>query len=181
MSSETRRRGILFIVSAPSGTGKTTLVERLVKVTPALDISRSFTSRDARAGEADGVDYFFVSRERFVAMREAGQFLEWAEIFGHLYGTGLDETERHLAAGRDLVLVIDVQGARKVRARGVQAAMLPKPPALAGLEIACAYRACESKIEIGTRTVTVHPSSISFGLALMPPSASQAGLCSGPR
>src|SRR5512140_2726442 len=95
------RRGILFIVSAPSGTGKTTLVERLVGLTPGVDISRSFTSRAARAGESHGVDYFFVTRDRFVAMREKNEFLEWAEVFGNLYGTGVDETERHLSTGDD--------------------------------------------------------------------------------
>src|SRR5512142_2132662 len=98
MSSEAARRGVLFIVSAPSGTGKTTLVERLVNLTPGVEISRSFTSRGARAGEAHGVDYFFVSRERFVAMRDHEEFLEWAEVFGNLYGTGVAETERHLAS-----------------------------------------------------------------------------------
>src|SRR5512146_2925966 len=121
MSSEAHRRGILFIVSAPSGTGKTTLVERLAGLTPGVEISRSYTSRPARGGEADGVDYHFVSRDRFVEMREAGEFLEWAEVFGDLSGTAAAETERRLAAGADLILVIDVQGARKLRARGVQA------------------------------------------------------------
>jgi guanylate kinase len=114
MSSE---RGLLFIVSAPSGTGKTTLVERLVQVTPGLRMSRSFTSRAPRAGECDGVDYNFVSRERFDRMIEAGDFLEWADVFGNLYGTCGEDAERELAAGRDLVLVIDVQGARQVRRR----------------------------------------------------------------
>src|SRR5438552_14053730 len=79
------RRGLLFIVSAPSGAGKTTLVERLVTRMTRLTISRSYTSRDARAGERDGVDYNFVSRTRFEAMIAAGDFLEWAELFGNLY------------------------------------------------------------------------------------------------
>jgi guanylate kinase len=110
-------RGILFVVSAPSGTGKTTVVERLVQVVPGLQKSRSYTSRPARVGEADGVDYNFLSRPRFEAMVARDEFLEWAGVFGNLYGTGRQDTEDRLAAGDDLVLVIDVQGARQVRAR----------------------------------------------------------------
>ena len=116
MSSNPRRRGILFVVSAPSGTGKTTIVERLVQLVPDLALSRSYTSRVARAGESDGVDYNFVSRPRFEEMAARGEFLEWANVFGNLYGTCAEDVERHLAEGRDLVLVIDVQGARQVRA-----------------------------------------------------------------
>ena len=115
-----RPRGQLFIVSAPSGAGKTTLVERLVEIVPGLRMSRSYTSRAARPGEADGVDYNFVSRERFEAMIEDGAFLEWADVFGNFYGTSASDTERVLAAGEDLVLVIDVQGARQVRQRGLE-------------------------------------------------------------
>ena len=114
-------RGILFIVSAPSGAGKTTLVERLVEDVPRLKMSRSYTSRAARSGEHHGVDYNFVTRERFQGMAAAGEFLEWADVFGNLYGTSAADTERHLAAGEDVVLVIDVQGARQVRGRGVEA------------------------------------------------------------
>jgi guanylate kinase len=111
------RRGLLFVVSAPSGTGKTTVVERLVQIVPDLALSRSYTSRPARPGEADGVDYNFVSRPRFEEMIAADAFLEWAEVFGNLYGTCAADAEAHLTTGRDLVLVIDVQGARQVRKR----------------------------------------------------------------
>jgi guanylate kinase len=111
------RRGLLFVVSAPSGTGKTTVVERLVQAVPDLALSRSYTSRPLRPGEADGVDYNFVSRARFEEMIAADLFLEWADVFGNLYGTCGADAERHLAAGQDLVLVIDVQGARQVRQR----------------------------------------------------------------
>lgn len=79
-------RGLLFVVSAPSGTGKTTLVERLAQVVPNLVMSRSYTSRPARPGETDGVDYNFVSRDRFERMVDRGEFLEWADVFGNLYG-----------------------------------------------------------------------------------------------
>ena len=112
-------RGLLFIVSAPSGTGKTTLVEKLVKRIPNLCLSRSYTSRAARAGEQDGVDYNFISRRRFEEMARAGDFLEWADVFGNYYGTCAADTERCLASGQDLVLVIDVQGARQVRGSGI--------------------------------------------------------------
>ena len=114
-----RAEGALFIVSAPSGTGKTTLVERLVKVTDRLTMSRSYTSRPPRGDEVNGVDYNFVSRSRFEEMVQAGVFLEWADVFGNLYGTSASDTERSLETGHDVVLVIDVQGARQVRARGL--------------------------------------------------------------
>lgn len=114
MSSDPAR-GLLFVVSAPSGTGKTTVVERLVQVFPDLALSRSYTSRQARAGESDGVDYNFVTRARFEEMVAADEFLEWADVFGNLYGTCAGDVERQLAAGHDIVLVIDVQGARQVR------------------------------------------------------------------
>ena len=115
--SGSSRRGLLFVVSAPSGTGKTTVVERLVQILPDLSLSRSYTSRGMRTNEADGVDYNFITRPRFEEMIAAGQFLEWADVFGNLYGTCATDAERDLSAGRDLVLVIDVQGARQVRQR----------------------------------------------------------------
>ncbi len=145
-------RGILFIVSAPSGAGKTTLVERLVEQVPDLRLSRSYTSRRARAGETDGVDYNFVSRERFEAMVAAGEFLEWADVFGHLYGTSLADTERHLEGGHDVVLVIDVQGARKVRRRGVETtAVFVMPPSFEVLERRLRGRSKDSDDDIRHR------------------------------
>ena len=129
------RRGQLFVVSAPSGTGKTTVVERLVQVVPDLELSRSYTSRTARAGESDGVDYNFVTRARFEEMVAAEEFLEWADVFGNLYGTCASDTERVLAMGRDLVLVIDVQGARQVRQRyGSTVGIFVMPPSFDVLE-----------------------------------------------
>ena len=128
-------RGLLFIVSAPSGTGKTTLVQRLVAVTPNLRMSRSFTSRAIRAGEQEGVDYNFISRDAFEARIRSGAFLEWADLFGNYYGTSAEETERVLAGGEDLVLVIDVQGARQVRACGMEnTAIFVLPPSADVLE-----------------------------------------------
>jgi len=136
MSSEVAPAGgLLFVVSAASGTGKTTVVERLVEVCPGLERSRSFTSRPARSGERDGVDYNFVSREAFDRMVEAGQFLEWAEVFGNCYGTGREQTEARLRAGTDLVLVIDVQGAQQVRdSRPDAVSIFVLPPSFETLE-----------------------------------------------
>jgi guanylate kinase len=150
MSSESL--GILFIVSAPSGAGKTTLVERLVEETPHLKMSRSYTSRTARPGEHDGVDYNFVTRQRFEAMVAAGEFLEWADVFGNLYGTSASDTEKVLAAGDDVVLVIDVQGARQVRRRGVEATTIfVLPPSFEVLERRLRGRSKDSEEAIQVR------------------------------
>jgi guanylate kinase len=111
------RQGCLLVVSAPSGTGKTTLVERLVERVPDLAMSHSYTSRPARSGEVDGHDYHFISRARFEEMIAADAFLEWADVFGNYYGTAGADTARLRDAGKDVVLVIDVQGARQVRRR----------------------------------------------------------------
>jgi guanylate kinase len=126
---------LLFIVSAPSGTGKTTVVERLVRVTDRLKLSRSYTSRAPRGDEADGVDYNFVSREKFEAMIANGEFLEHAEVFGNFYGTHAGDATRCLESGDDVVLVIDVQGARKVRRVGLpHVAIFVLPPNYEALE-----------------------------------------------
>jgi len=152
VSTGAARRGLLFIVSAPSGAGKTTLVERLVEQTPGLKMSRSYTSRAARTGEIDGVDYNFVSRDRFETMVQAGEFLEWASLYGHLYGTCAADTERLLADGHDVVLVIDVQGARKVRAAGVgTSTVFVMPPSFAILEQRLRGRSKDSEPEIQRR------------------------------
>jgi guanylate kinase len=129
------RRGRLFILSAPSGAGKTTVARRAVETTGGVGISRSYTSRPARAGERDGVDYHFVTVDRFGELRASGAFLEWAEVFGDFYGTGAPDTESRLAAGEDLLLVIDVQGARKVRLAGVESVgIFLMPPSYVVLE-----------------------------------------------
>jgi guanylate kinase len=152
MSSERSGRGRLFIVSAPSGTGKTTLVERLVRDVPDLVLSRSFTSRAPRAGEADGVDYNFISREQFEGMIAAGDLLEYADVFGNYYGTSASETERVLAGGQDLVLVIDVQGARQVRLRGFDSVgVFVLPPSYAVLEERLRSRSKDTEAAIQRR------------------------------
>jgi guanylate kinase len=155
--------GLLFIVSAPSGAGKTTLVERLVEQTPNLRMSRSYTSRAARAGEADGVDYNFVTRDRFEAMAEADQFLEWADVFGNLYGTGAADTDRLLATGDDVVLVIDVQGARSVRARSIPTTgVFVMPPSFAVLEQRLRGRSKDSEQAIQRRLQVARDEVASF-------------------
>jgi guanylate kinase len=151
MSSE-KRRGMLFIVSAPSGTGKTTLVERLVKITDGLKMSRSYTSRPPRGDEVDGVDYNFLSRPAFEKMVADGAFLEWADVFGNLYGTSAADTSRCLESGEDVVLVIDVQGARKVRARRLpHVAIFVLPPSYEVLESRLRGRSKDSEDAIRRR------------------------------
>ena len=143
------RPGLLFIVSAPSGTGKTTLVERLVQATPDLRLSRSYTCRLPRTGETDGLDYNFIERGRFEAMAAAGEFLEWADVFGNLYGTGGAETVRALESGQDLVLVIDVQGARQVRTTGFEhVGIFVLPPSFEVLESRLRNRSKDSEAAI---------------------------------
>ena len=155
--------GLLFIVSAPSGAGKTTLVERLVETTSHLKMSRSYTSRVARPGEADGVDYNFVSRARFEGMIAAGDFLEWAEVFGNLYGTCAADTDRLLTAGDDVVLVIDVQGARLLRKRGVVATTIfVMPPSAEILEQRLRGRSKDSEADIQRRLLVAKQEVAAF-------------------
>jgi guanylate kinase len=148
-------RGLLMVVSAPSGTGKTTVVERLVEICPSLARSRSYTSRKARAGERDGVDYNFIERPKFEAMAAQGGFLEWADVFGNLYGTGRADTEALLARGDDVVLVIDVQGARQVRARVPEAVgVFLLPPSFETLEVRLRGRCQDEETAIRRRLAT---------------------------
>jgi guanylate kinase len=136
VTKEQRSMGTLFIISAPSGTGKTTLAKRLVKLVPDLVISRSYTSRAARSEERDGVDYNFVNRQQFEEMIKCNLFLEWAEIFGELYGTALIDAERELVNGRSALLVINVDGARQLMDRGYEVVKIfVLPPSFSELEI----------------------------------------------
>ena len=146
------RRRLLFIVSAASGTGKTTLVERLAQDVPLLHMSRSYTSRTARHGERHGVDYNFISRERFEEMARDGEFLEWADVFGNYYGTCAADTEACLARGEDVVLVIDVKGARQVRSRGIETVgIFVLPPSAVILEQRLRGRSKDSEEQIRRR------------------------------
>lgn len=107
--------GNLFIVSAPSGAGKTSLVQALLNINPEIDLSVSYTTRDPRPGEHDGKDYHFVSRSTFTVMLQRGEFLESAEVYGNLYGTSQTWISHETARGRDILLEIDWQGAAQVR------------------------------------------------------------------
>jgi guanylate kinase len=161
MSSD--RRGLLFVVSAPSGTGKTTVVEKLVHVTPDLALSRSYTSRAVRAGETDGIDYNFITRTRFESMIETNAFLEWADVFGNFYGTCADDAEKELAAGRDLVLVIDVQGARQVRRRCAgTVGVFVLPPSFEVLERRLRGRSKDSEAAMQRRLQTARDEVAAF-------------------
>src|SRR5215208_1724985 len=108
-------KGKVFVITGPSGVGKGTLIERLLDAVPELELSVSATTREPRAGEADGRDYHFLTPEEFRRRLEAGDFLEHASYSGNYYGTLREEVERRLAEGRSVVLEIEVQGARQVR------------------------------------------------------------------
>lgn len=108
-------RGILFVVSSPSGGGKGTLIQRVLNNVPNLSYSVSFTTRAPRNGEIDGREYFFVTREKFDQMVAADEFLEWAHVHSHDYGTSRAQVLREISEGRDILLEVDVQGAASVR------------------------------------------------------------------
>ena len=112
----TEGRGILFVVSSPSGGGKGTLIQRVLKKVPNLSYSVSFTTRAPRNGEVDGREYFFVTPEKFEQMVTANEFLEWAHVHSKLYGTSRQQVVREISHGRDIILEVDVQGAASVRA-----------------------------------------------------------------
>lgn len=131
----TQRKGVLYTVSAPSGAGKTSLVKALLERVDTIQVSVSHTTRAMRPGEVDGVNYHFVSREQFQAILDAGQFLEYAEVFGNFYGTSQAWVEETLAAGRDVILEIDWQGAEQIRRLIPETvAIFILPPSLAALE-----------------------------------------------
>lgn len=111
---EAERTGIVLVLCAPSGTGKTTLTKRLLEEFPRFEFSISYTTRQPREGEVDGKDYHFVSMAEFETKQQAGFFAEWAEVHGNYYGTPKEETLQKLAAGRDILFDIDVQGASQL-------------------------------------------------------------------
>jgi guanylate kinase len=137
--------GILFIVSAPSGAGKTTLVRSLLKNDSAIRLSVSYTTRKPREGEVDGVAYNFIDIERFEAMRDAGEFLEWAEVHGNFYATSRPWLQQQLAKGQDVLLEIDWQGAAQVREQFVEpVSIFILPPSFAVLETRLRGRGTDS-------------------------------------
>jgi guanylate kinase len=129
------RQGTLFIVSAPSGAGKTSLVSALAASEPDLRVSISHTTRPRRPGECDGINYYFVDHASFEAMIRRGEFLEYACVFDHLYGTSAPWVNAQLEGGEDVILEIDWQGARQVRAAMPQAiSLFILPPSYQALE-----------------------------------------------
>jgi guanylate kinase len=145
-------RGTLFVISAPSGTGKSTLARRLIESVPGLAFSVSYTTRPRRAGEESGREYEFVDDARFDALVAAGGLLEWARVFDHKYGTGLAATDTALASGKSLLLDIDVQGAAQVRASGRDAvSIFILPPDYASLEARLKRRGSEDPEALALR------------------------------
>lgn len=145
--------GSLFIVSAPSGTGKTTLLKRVVQKVEKLVFSVSHTTRPPRSGEEDGRDYYFVDHDRFTSMIEAGSFLEWARVHDNYYGTALSPLVQKLERGCDVVLDIDVQGADIIRQSGSFPAVsiFVAPPDLVELEKRLRGRGSEDEQTIARR------------------------------
>jgi guanylate kinase len=144
--------GSLFVVSAPSGAGKTTLCRRILSNLNDLAYSVSYTTRSPRSGEMDGRDYHFVSRETFREMIDRGAFLEWAEVFGRFYGTGRDWVASRLAEGLDVLVDIDVEGARQIK-HNFPAAVLVfvLPPTMAELGRRLRDRGAETEQDLETR------------------------------
>jgi guanylate kinase len=144
--------GNLFIISAPSGAGKTSLVKALLQTGIDLNLSISYTTRPARAGEVDGQDYHFISREDFEQRQKQDDFLESAQVYGNFYGTSKQWINQAIMAGRDILLEIDSQGAQQVRRIFPKAiTIFVLPPSLAALEMRLRQRAQDSAEAIGRR------------------------------
>jgi len=156
--------GTLFIVSAPSGAGKTSLVKALLERDPSLRLAVSFTTRAPRPGERNGVHYHFVDEARFLAMMEQGAFLEHAEVFGNRYGTAEATVRDELAAGWDLLLEIDWQGARQLRERFPAAVSLfILPPSATALEERLRGRGQDSNEVIASRMAQARSEMSHYG------------------
>jgi guanylate kinase len=148
----TEGRGILFVVSSPSGGGKGTLIQRLLNKVPNLSYSVSFTTRAPRSGEVDGREYFFITPEKFEEMIAADEFLEWAHVHCKLYGTARKQVAREIGEGRDIILEVDVQGAASVRqlmADSVSIFILP--PSFEVLKTRLTARGTDSPEELDVR------------------------------
>ena len=147
------RRGLMFVLSSPSGAGKTTLSRMLVAETPALQMSVSATTRPKRPGEIDGKDYYFVDQDRFDAMAAKGELLEWATVFDNRYGTPRAPVDAALAAGRDVLFDIDWQGTQQLRSRAPSdvVSVFILPPSAADLEKRLHTRAQDSDEVIHAR------------------------------
>jgi guanylate kinase len=150
--SAAKRSGRLFVITAPSGAGKTSLIDAVMKADPTLKISVSYTTRPPRPGEQDGIDYHFVPEAEFLAMRSRGEFLESAEVHGNRYGTSKQVILDGLARGDDLILEIDWQGAQQVRRLYPDAVgIFILPPSVEELERRLRTRAQDSDAVIRRR------------------------------
>ncbi|MFM7141811.1 MAG: guanylate kinase [Alphaproteobacteria bacterium] len=147
------RRGVLFVVSAPSGAGKTTLVRSALERLPDLELSVSFTTRRPRVGEVDGRDYFFVEEGEFVRRLAAGEFVEWASVFDHSYATPRAPLDAAIAAGRDVLLAVDIQGARSIKTAYPRDAVgvFVVPPSLEELETRLRARGTDGEEQVRRR------------------------------
>jgi len=147
------RRGLMFVLSSPSGAGKTTLSRMLIAETPGLQMSVSATTRAMRPGEAEGKDYFFVTNDRFETMVTDGELLEWANVFGNRYGTPREPVEAALASGKDVLFDIDWQGTQQLRDRSGKdvVSVFILPPSVAALEQRLHTRAQDSDEVIRSR------------------------------
>lgn len=146
------KKGNIFIVTAPSGAGKTTLVTALLAADAHIELSISYTTRAPRGGETNGREYHFVTEETFLAMQAQGDFLEWAQVYGNYYGTSKSWIEQRLASGVDILLEIDVQGARQVRELFPQAlSVFILPPSARVLEARLRGRASDAPEQIARR------------------------------
>jgi guanylate kinase len=155
---------IVFIISAPSGSGKSTLVRRLMESDENLMFSTSVTTRPPRQGEIDGSSYDFVTREQFLRLRDDGELLEWAEVFGHFYGTSRAVLERARAAGRDLILDIDVQGASQLKKKLPEAVTIfVLPPSRKELEVRLRNRSSDPDEVIRRRLSAATKEVANFG------------------
>lgn len=145
----------LFVISGPSGAGKGTLVARVRERRPDLGLTVSATTREPRVGEIDGVNYYFLTDDEFAERIEAGDFIEWAQVHDHRYGTLASEVARNLATGRSLILEIDVQGALAVKGRFPQAVLIfIEPPSLDILRKRLVGRGSESAESLALRLRT---------------------------
>jgi guanylate kinase len=145
-------RGMLIVVSSPSGGGKGTLIDRVLKTVPDLAFSVSYTTRAPRGSEQNGREYFFVDEPAFRAMIDRGEFLEWADVYGHLYGTSASQVAKERAAGHDIILEIDVQGAESIRHKVSDAiSVFILPPSFELLRKRLVARATDSAADLQRR------------------------------